>query len=670
MADKQAKVRLSIDGAGFTSALNKLKGDAARSGQDVGKGFGSGISNGVKGGFDAILSGFDRVKSAALTFGGILGGVGVVELGMRAVETEAKFRALNTAIELGTGRVGEWSNMQRTAQQAAERWAQSSSELADTMRLVFKESGDADFVADSIDTIAMTARATKEPIDDLGRVAGILNQKFGITASELPDAMTTVVSAANRSGVSIQDLADDFGELGGKAKTLGMDGQAGLEQMLGILQVARQETGNFQQAMTALPQIFDALIEQDGKDGKLIKMGIQTVDASGKARNPSDIIADLVEKTGGDASALGEFGFGGEGLQTVLAIADKYKAELESNGGDTERAKEKLADGLREAGQAAVSSAQVQQKAASEMGEADAKMKAAMEKLEKAFASEGVAKALDQLAEVLPPVADAFAKMLEFATDNPALTGAALVGSKIPLGGGGGIPMGALGAGGAGAGAGAAAGGGGALAAAGPALAGIAALVAVAAAADQGIKLYDEVQAQDNDLDGRQLATNLATNAIKGGGLAIKDRHNLFNSGSGSHTYAVPKAGSVGKGADLGVDDIEELDGGYYGSFGNVRDKTVATIRMAMARQAEQARQASAQRHDELQGGLPSFVTGGSGSGAASNPDAISAPITASVDRVADSLNRTLTVHIPGTVTVRNAEPAAPSSGIDARNRR
>ena len=83
--------------------------------------------------------------------------------------------------------------------------------------------------------------------------------------------MTTVAwksagEIASRAGAfSLDELGDDFGEAGGKAKTMGMTGVDGVRQMLGFLIKAKHESGNFQQAMAAMPQIFDQLNERTSK---------------------------------------------------------------------------------------------------------------------------------------------------------------------------------------------------------------------------------------------------------------------------------------------------------------------------------------------------------------------------------------------------------------------
>lgn len=651
MADKQSRVRLQIDGGGFTSELNKLKGDAARSGQQMGTSLGQGLTNGLKGGLGVLQSGLDRVKGAILDFGGILGGVGIAELGRRSIETSANFRSLATAVEFGSGRVMDWTELQRDAQAAASRWSQTSADLGDTMQTVFSETGDIDFTRASIDTIATTARATKAPLEELGRVSGILQNKFGITADELPEALTTVISAANRGGMSLENLADDFGEIGGKAKTMGLTGQEGIEKMLGMLSVARAETGRFEQAMTALPQIFDAIIEEGGsKDGKLFKMKVATVDKDGKQRDPIDILKDVIAKTGGDETKLGELGFGGEGLQTVLALAREFQSELDRTGGNIEAGKKAIDKALQDAGRSAVSFTEVQSKAASELEQSDAKFQAALEKLERAFASEGVANAIDKLAEILPPLAEGLVKVLEWATKNPYTMGALGAGSFLPQGGGGAVG-GALGAIGGGGGAAAAAGGAkGGLNSIGFGPSALLAMLGMGSALDQASTLGSELATYESEEEG--MKADLVRNAIRSGTIAYKQRNSIFDSGGIDESQTI-----LAPGKDGGVDELED----------NATNRAVALARTMLAKQRLESRQATEARREELNQGLPSFVTGGSGP---TNSDAIAAPITASVDRVADSLNRTLTVHIPGTVNVRNQDPPAPSSGIDARSRR
>ncbi len=428
MAETTAAVRLTLKDRGFVRTFQRTAQTVGQGARDMGAKLRSSMSRGVDGGMDALRAMGSQLKNVTGLVGGIAGGLGLAELAKGAIDAETQFRNLSFALEAGTGRAHDWLEVQARAKTVARQTGIQAEELGRAMDELFSGTGDAEFMNAALSTIGTTARATGDDVTALSKIAGTLNQKFGLSAQELPEAMAMVVSAAHAGGASIEDLADDFAEVGGKAKAMGATGTEGLQQMLGILNLAKQESGRFEQAMTAIPQIFDQILERTDKgvlkSGGKVPIEIGTVDAQGRPRSPSDILADIVMATQGNAAELGEFGFGGEGLQTIMALAKTFRAELDATGGDINAARDAIAKALNGAAGEAMAWSKIQEKAASNLDSTQGRVDRAIVKLQEAFTTPEMIGALTKLAEVLPPVADAMAKLLGFITDSPMTAGA------------------------------------------------------------------------------------------------------------------------------------------------------------------------------------------------------------------------------------------------------
>lgn len=436
MGEASAGIRLTLNTDGFRRGFGGAVDDVDRGSKRMGDSIQSNLESAAKGGFDALKSGFSQVKDLALSLGGILGGVGLGALVKGAIDSEQRFKQLATSIATGTGELVKWRDLQRQVQTAAKATNVSIDEMTLGFERAFKETGDLDFSVEALEAIGHVARQTGNDVEQVGRVAGVLSQKFQISSTEIGDALGIVVSAANKGGAPFEDLADDLGEIGGKAKSLGLEGSEGLRRMLGFVNLAKEEAGNFQQAMTAIPQIFDQILERTSgglvTSGGKVPIKVAAVDAQGRERDPFDILQDIIKETGGDKTKLGEFGFGGEGLQAVLGLAKNFEAAMAATGGNIEEARNLVKVGLEEAGGDAEAFGLILEQAADKT-EAD-KIQENITKLQMAFTKPEMMAALSKLAEVLPPVVDAFAKLAEFAIENPATTAGVLVGGQFGRG--------------------------------------------------------------------------------------------------------------------------------------------------------------------------------------------------------------------------------------------
>ena len=451
MGESTASVKLTLNDRGFKGSFDRAARGVEQSAERTGKAMGASLSNGVKGGLDAVAALGGKIRGLATSIAGIAGGVGFAGLAKGAIDTQQRLQQLASRIQLGTGELVKWTDIQADVQAAALATGNSIADMTTAYDRMFSETGDPEAAAAALGNIGKVAHDTGAEIDSVARVAGVLKQKFAIGQSEMGLALQIVAAAAAQGGASFEDLGDDLGEIGGKAKSMGAQGTQGLQQMLGFLNLAKEEAGNFQQAMTALPQIFDQLIERSDKgiikSSGRIPMQVAAVDKNGNQRPFPDIIADIIRETKGDAAALGEFGFGGEGLQTILGLAKDFEMAVKVSGGNVEQAKSLFAHELIQA------AGGLQDLTTHEHKQATAadNVQKAMTMLEAAFLKPEMMAAMESLAESLPELAQAAAKAIDFIVKNPLAAGAAYVGGTFAMGAAGGIIKGAFETGGAGA---------------------------------------------------------------------------------------------------------------------------------------------------------------------------------------------------------------------------
>jgi hypothetical protein len=187
--------------------------------------------------------------------------------------------------------------------------------------------------------------------------------------------------------------------------------------------------------MTAIPQLFDRIIEEGGKGGSLaVKWKIQTVDKDGKPRDPLAIMGDIIKATKGNQAKLSEMGFGGESLQTLLAMAKPYNEELRRAGGDTKSAGAALDRALGEVAKGSMKWTDLQKDLAEELASPEAKIQASMERMAQAMSDPKMLAAIDKLASHLPSLAKMLADVTSFAVDNPVKAGMAVVGGTYAKG--------------------------------------------------------------------------------------------------------------------------------------------------------------------------------------------------------------------------------------------
>jgi hypothetical protein len=433
MGDRTASIKIGLKAQGFVSGLRDIKGQTDRTGRELGSSLKNGMNAGFRGAFESIKSGFQAVKTFVGGLGLFAGVVGIKEQVGHAIRMEAGYRKLAFAIRSGTGEAIKWRDIQQDVQGLALETGQSTEDLSHGYATLFKEVGKAAFARSGIRSIATAATATGESIATLTEITGVLNEKFGVTADQLPDTLAAVVSLGNKGGVTVEQMAEKLGIVGASAKAAGLEGQQGFAKVIALLNVADKSNGSLKKGISAVSGIIDTLGNKAERSKVLMRVGLNPSQVKGDA---TDQLGQIIKKTGGNKDRLG-IAFQGEQLKLVADLGKTYATVFKETKGDIQTKGAAALAAYREkidqAGKSQLVGADLQKQAAVEMESAEKQIAVAMTKLEQTFSKPELLGAVTKLANTLPGLADAFEKVVSFASDNPvgaAGVGVAALGAK------------------------------------------------------------------------------------------------------------------------------------------------------------------------------------------------------------------------------------------------
>ncbi len=501
MASKVASVRLGLDPSGFKRGLQETTDASKAAGSNIGRNLRSGLAEANRGGVEALKGAGSKVRDALGGVGALIGVTGFGAIAKGALDTEQKFRTLVQGVARGTGQIVAWADAMKVAQGVSDSLGKSigTGELGDGLQTLFTASGDYQFAIDSLQAVGTAAAASGKPVTALAAIAGDLNEKFGVTAAEMPEALNTILSQAERGGLEFEEISGAIGRLGAAAKQAGIQGTDGFSRFFGMVNAVRDSVGSTRGAVSGVQGIVDAFTSGDLAKKAKVTVGVD-VDKMQKAGDSFDkIITTVVAKAKGDSKKLSEIFGDGAKLQTAQAI-----------GGLGATAKEMQA-AIGEASKSSLTLAQLQKQAADNAASGPGRLNAALEEMRRAFEKPEVTKAITELASSLPKLSKLIAQIVTFAVENPKSAAAVAIGGTYAKGAIGALIEAAILKGGTGAagaigtamsGGGAAAGG---AIGAQMVLAGAAVVAAWAAAGYQLDQLMKESSTKTKDASGKEV---------------------------------------------------------------------------------------------------------------------------------------------------------------------
>lgn len=368
---------------------------AGRFGAGAVRGAGAGIRNviGIGGGALALAGGFGAVN---------------------AIQDQMATQAAASRLANQAGRPEIKGQLVQEAQQV--RGATPGEALAGMEEFVTK-TGDLETARKIIGDLNTLALATGTNLGDLGATAG---QAFNVLKDQISDPKQQLIELNSIMGVlaqqgamgavEIRDLAQDFGKLG--AATRGFEGTApDLLRTMGAfaqIAVARGGAESSADASTAASRLVNDIVV-NRKKFRGLGVGIKSKSDPTKLRDPMAIMADVLEKTGGDVTkTAGLFGMESQkifkGLGATFSEAEKKKK------GSGRAAV--MAEFQRFAG-ANVAPEEIQKRAASRLSDPDLMMQEATKKFNIAVSNKLMPVVTDQLVPALAKLAPHAARAAE-----------------------------------------------------------------------------------------------------------------------------------------------------------------------------------------------------------------------------------------------------------------
>lgn len=448
MGDKDARVRLNLAAAGFTTsmqalvrqskelenAVNEIGGAAEKTSRKT-SGFFSVMKTGAGGAkseLASLASKLTSVVALAGTLGGALSIGGAIHGAMGATSA---YKDLAFAIRVGTGEAMSWQDVQKDVEEGAGRWKRSNQEVRESYAGLFAETGNKDFAKAGFESAAKAADATGKSMQTWSDIAGTLNEKFGIGASGIDEAMAAAIELTNKGGASAEELASKLGIVGASAKMLGMTGTAGFKSVLGMINMADDSLGTTKQKFGAVQNVLDQMADPERLKQIEKALGVKLTDSKGGVRG--DALERIVAKTKGDEGQLRK-AFGATEVKLVASMAKPFVEAFGAAKGNVQQrtaaALDAYSKALEDAAKTTYDGAALAKDATDRLREAPRNMAQALNDFEKVFERPEMVKAVDNAAALAPKLAGVLGDVIGFAADHPLLAGAGVVGGAAAKG--------------------------------------------------------------------------------------------------------------------------------------------------------------------------------------------------------------------------------------------
>lgn len=203
-----------------------------------------------------------------------------------------------------------------------------SSEVLSAIEQITAKTGDMAVAEENLKNIAMVISATGASGDDVGSLFSNIFEKFNIRDSqEMLETIDALANQGKMGAFELRDLATQGERIISAYAAMGRTGKEAAIEMGTMMQLGRKGTGSTEQAATA----FEALV-RNLTDNRIIKklrsIGVTVKDSSGNFRAIPDIVQDIIVRTKGNTTKLGEI-FDEFSRRAVNPIAIAYQQALQ-----------------------------------------------------------------------------------------------------------------------------------------------------------------------------------------------------------------------------------------------------------------------------------------------------------------------------------------------------
>jgi hypothetical protein len=437
---RQAGVKLTLENAQFLTSVKKsgeaVQRMATESKRSLADQFGAGATAAKR-----SISGLAGELKMATRWATTLGGAFTLGKGIKdAIHAQTVYRQIAFGVRDANGAMLKSADVQRIAERAAAKTGQTNADMAQSFKTLLDTSGSVEFSRKVLDAVGTTAMATGESLGDLTTLADQLNSKFGVGADQMLDTFAQVFGAAKKGGPSFAEFAEVSGSVGAELLAAGLDGKRGLDFMLGALNATDAEFKSLPKQVLGLKAVLRGL----GEKTELTKLANSLGIDPKKLINEKDAIARLKRIFGagraGVKALLAPMHQGEEKRTMQILFTDPFEkalAEAEKSGLKGQAAIDKALTvvdaGMKGFGKSNMTGAQIIDEANKARNTPEAKLTDALNRLSTAFDRPEIIKAITDLAQHLPALADIVGDVVGFAAKHPILAAGGAVAGKVGM---------------------------------------------------------------------------------------------------------------------------------------------------------------------------------------------------------------------------------------------
>ncbi len=248
----------------------------------------------------------------------------------------------------------QMENLESKILDLSRNTTKTTTEIANTAIEMGKLGFSADQTTESLEAVVKASEATGDPIEQVGYLATVISQQFGIASKDFDRVADLIVVAANKSALSVGDMITTFKYVGPPAAALGVD----LNELVAVMMALRQAGLGASQMGTSLRFVLTNLAAPTERvQGALDELGLSAFDAQGKFKGLIPFIKDFQKALEGatDQQKLQlEADIGGKRALSALSVVindttgtvDGYKKALDESTGAADRASKEMRENL------------------------------------------------------------------------------------------------------------------------------------------------------------------------------------------------------------------------------------------------------------------------------------------------------------------------------------
>lgn len=252
----------------------------------------------------------DRQRRAGMFFGGLT--LAATAAGYAAARSYSEFADVERKI--GRIAINADKNMDIVGptmtklQQLAQKTALSFDDVSSGLETLVASGRSLEDSMAFLPSVAMTAQASGAAISDIALSADAMSGSMKVGAADMQKAFDILVAGGKAGKFELRDMAQYLPSLLPAFAALGYEGTEGMQKIVAMLQVVRNQAGSSSEAATYLGNVFQKMYSEETAK-KFKKFGVDLPKALDKARREGkdvlDVFLDMTAlATKGDLSKL------------------------------------------------------------------------------------------------------------------------------------------------------------------------------------------------------------------------------------------------------------------------------------------------------------------------------------------------------------------------------